>query len=82
MNGICGAVKMQAEIVAPSGGNAALITLDASTIKLAFAASDVLTDSGNYTVTVQAGYGAAPIISSASLIYTYVNPCLTGLPAD
>jgi hypothetical protein len=80
MSGTCGVVNVRATVVAPSGGTAGLITIPVSTAaNIAFAASNVLADAGNYTVTVQAGYGTSftTVSTSASKNYTYVNPCQT-----
>jgi hypothetical protein len=64
----------------PSGGITGLVTIpESTTASIAFAASNFLTDTGAYTVTVEAGYGPsfATIVTSASIIYTYINPCPT-----
>jgi hypothetical protein len=66
MSGLCGVVlNIQATVVPPIGGSAALITVDTTLKSIAFAASDVLTDSGIYTVIVEAGFGTSSLIASA-----------------
>lgn len=64
----------------PSTGNSGLITIPvATTASISFAASNVVAYAGNYLVTVSAALLSSPstIVASASITYTYVNPCLT-----
>lgn len=80
--GTCGALNIQASIAAASGGNAALITVNTISKSITFATSYALTDSGNYTVTIQIRFAASPFIASASLLYSYLNPCLANPDAN
>jgi hypothetical protein len=66
-------------VVAPSGGSAGLIILPSvTTASIKFAASNVVANAGAYLVTVSAAFSSSPstIVASASLTYTYVDPCL------
>jgi hypothetical protein len=54
---------------------------DASVASITFAASSDVTNAGRYTVAISTGFGpsfsssATKILASASLTYTYVDPC-------
>ena len=74
--GTCGALNILATVAALSGGNVALITVDTNSKSIAFAASNVLTDTGAYTVIVEAGFGTSffTVVTSASFDYEYVDP--------
>jgi hypothetical protein len=80
MIGACtGAVNVRVSVVAPSFGTTSLITIpNSTTASIVFAASNLMTDTGAYTVKVEAGYGASftTVVTSASLTYEYINPCL------
>ncbi len=80
--GTCGVLNVRVSVTPPSSGSAGLITIPSpTTASITFASWTALTDTGAYTVTVEAGYGASfsTVVTSASITYTYVEPsCPTG----
>jgi hypothetical protein len=79
MSGLCGALNIKIAVTAPANGDASLITVPSTAVpSITFAASSVVANAGAYTCIVQAGYGAAftTVISSATLIFTYIDLCL------
>lgn len=80
MSGACGTLNIRVAVTAPTNGNAALISVPFATVpSIKFTASSVTANAGVYTCVVEAGYGPAfpTVVSSASLTYTYVDPCIT-----
>lgn len=80
----CGTINFSITVTPPSGGRGdpGIITLPSTTVaRIAFAGSSVSANVGAYAITIQAGFGstfasfASTIIASASMTFTYDDPC-------
>lgn len=74
--GKCGTLQFTLTVTTSDGGNVKLIKLP-SKGTLSFAASGALTDAGTFNVVVNGGFNSSCNLTSATMNYTYVDPCET-----
>ncbi len=63
-------------VTTSDGGNIGLIKLPSSGT-LSFAASGAVSDAGTFVVVVHGGFDSSCNLTSATMNYTYVDPCET-----